>query len=115
MVVSRLRRRMRDTREFDEMSKVIRIERVQSRSRELEEPQFTAKGYCLGDPKHGAVKHHARNAVYAKTLEDAAELVEKGFSLRMVAHGKRASLVSPGALRIVRLETSSRSTLDTLP
>jgi hypothetical protein len=81
---------------------VITIERAAPRDGIIEEPEWSAKGYCLGDPKFGAEKHHAKNAVFVKTLDEAAELVSKGFSLRMVGPGKRASLVSPKSLRIVR-------------
>jgi len=84
------------------IGKVIRIERSAPREGANEEPELSAKGYCLGDPKFGAVKHHAKNAVYVKTLEAAAELVSQGFSLRMVGKGKRASLVAPGSLNIIR-------------
>ena len=82
--------------------KVIRIERVAPRDDIVEEPEWSTKGYCLGDPRFGAEKHHAKNAVYVKTLDEAADLVTKGFSLRMVGPGKRASLVAPKSLRIVR-------------
>lgn len=81
---------------------VIMIERAVPRDGIIEEPEWGPKGYCLGDPKFGAEKHHAKNAVFVKTLDEAAELVSKGFSLRMVGPGKRASLVSPKSLRIVR-------------
>ncbi|PKP85638.1 MAG: hypothetical protein CVT80_01465 [Alphaproteobacteria bacterium HGW-Alphaproteobacteria-2] len=81
---------------------VIRIERVSPRAGKMEEPEFTAKGYKLGDPAHGKHKNHAEHAVYVKTLDDAAELIGKGFSLWMGAKGKRASLISPESLRIVR-------------
>jgi hypothetical protein len=82
--------------------RVIRIERVASRDGTLEEAEWSSKGYCLGDPKFGAKKHHAKNAVFVRTLDEAAELVTAGFSLRMVGKGKRASLVSPRSLHIVR-------------
>ncbi|PWR02388.1 hypothetical protein DKT77_12705 [Meridianimarinicoccus roseus] len=81
---------------------VGRIERVSPREDLVEEPELTAKGYRLGDPAHGGVKHHSKHAVYVKTLDEAADLIERGFSLWMVAKGKRASLISPQSLRIVR-------------
>lgn len=84
------------------VGKVIKIERLSPRDGAVEEPEFSAKGFCLGDPKFGAEKHHAKNAVFAKTLDEVAELVSAGFSLRMAGNGKRASLVSPKSLRIVR-------------
>ena len=84
------------------LGRVIKIERAAPRDGVIEEPEWSPKGYCLGDPKFGVEKHHAKNAVFVKTLDEAAELVSKGFSLRMVGPGKRASLVSPRSLRIVR-------------
>jgi hypothetical protein len=83
------------------MKKVLRIERLSSRPGVREEPEITSRGYKLGDPKWGSQKHHADKAAYAKTLEEAAALVEEGFSLWMGAKGKRASLISPGSLKIV--------------
>ena len=81
---------------------VIRIERTSSRSGVVEEPVITAKGYQLADPAHGKHKHHAEHATYVKTLEEAAALIERGFSLRMGAKGKAPSLIAPRSLRIVR-------------
>lgn len=82
--------------------KVVRIERIAPRDGVVEEPAVTAKGYVLGDPRFGKEKHHAKNAVFVRMLDEVAVLVEQGFSLRMKAPGKRESLVSPGMLRIVR-------------
>lgn len=82
--------------------KVIRIERVSPRNGVVEEPEWTPNGYCLADPKFGAEKHHVKNAVFVRTLNEAAELVSAGYSLRMTGQNKRASLVSPKSLRIVR-------------
>ena len=84
------------------MTKVTGIERVAPRDGIREEPVVGKEGYRLGDPKWGASKHHARHAVFAKTLDEAADLVAAGFSLWMVGPGKRASLVSPESLRILR-------------
>ncbi|WP_370209038.1 hypothetical protein [Pararhodobacter marinus] len=82
--------------------RVIRIERVAPRDGLVEEPELTAKGYRLGDPRHGAKKHHAVNSVYVRSLDEAAELIARGFSQWMGAKGKRPSLVSPASLRILR-------------
>jgi len=82
--------------------KVTSIQRVSPRDGTVEEPDLTAKGYCLGDPKFGGEKHHAKNAVYVKTLDEVAEFIARGFSVRMVGPGKRASLVSPKSLQIIR-------------
>ena len=81
--------------------RVIRIERVSQRKGVVEEPVLTSKGYQLADPALGAQKHHAKHAVHVKTLDEVAQLIGKGFSLWMVANGKRSSLISPQSSRIV--------------
>ena len=55
----------------------------------------TRKGYQLADPAHGKHKHHAEHATYVQTLDEAAALISRGFSLRMGAKGKPASLIAP--------------------
>lgn len=82
--------------------KVLRIERVKPRGGKQEQPWQTPQGYCLGDPRHGIEKHHEQNAVYVRTLDEAAELIARGFSLRMAGPGKRPSLISPSGLIVVR-------------
>lgn len=82
--------------------RVIRIERITSRSGVVEEPVFTAKGYQLADPAYGKHKHHAAHATYVQSLDDAASLIARGFSLRMAAKGKPPSLIAPKSLRIIR-------------
>lgn len=82
--------------------RVIRIERISSRSGVVEEPVVTTKGYQLADPAHGKHKHHAEHATYVTTLDEAAAMIERGFSLRMGAKGKAPSLIAPKSLRIVR-------------
>lgn len=82
--------------------KVLRIERKTPRPGGIEEPHWTTRGYQLADPKHGNVKHHAAHAIFVRTLEEAADLLDRGYSLWMTRAGKRPSLISPGSLRIVR-------------
>ena len=89
--------------------RVIRIERVSSRGGVIEEPVVTSKGYQLADPAHGKQKHHAEHATYVLTLDEAAALVSRGFSLRMGAKGKSPSLIAPKSLRIVREDDVSLS------
>lgn len=89
--------------------RVIRIERVSSRVGSVEEPVVTSKGYQLADPAHGKHKHHAEHATYVRTLDEAASLVSRGFSLRMGAKGKPPSLIAPKSLRIVREDDVSLS------
>ena len=84
------------------MGRVIRIERLSSRPGTDEAPVYGPRGYQLADPRHGSTKHHAAHAMFVATLDEAAELVEKGYSLWMTAAGKRPSLISPRSLRIVR-------------
>lgn len=84
------------------MSRVVRIERVTSRKGGQEEPHLTTRGYQLADPAHGSAKHHAEHAVYVRDLDAAADLIEKGFSIWMRQAGKRASLIGPSSVRIVR-------------
>ncbi len=84
------------------MTKVIRIERVSPRPCGVGSPHRSRRGFQLDDPTIGSDKHHAEHAHYVRTLDEAAELVERGFSLWMSRRGKRASLISPGSLRIVR-------------
>lgn len=86
--------------------RVIRIERVAPRKGVIEAPVRTKKGYQLADPAHGADKHKVAHAVYVETLEEAASLIARGFSLRMGAKGKSPSLVARDSLRIVREEAA---------
>lgn len=82
--------------------RVIRIERNSPRSSVVEEPVVTAKGYQLADSAHGKHKHYAVHATYVRTLDEAVALIERGFSIWMCAKGKRASLIAPSSLRIMR-------------
>jgi hypothetical protein len=82
--------------------RVINIERVSSRGGVTEEPVVTSKGYQLADPAHSKQKHHAKHATYVRTLDEAAVLTAKGYSLWMGARGKRPSLIAPKSLRILR-------------
>lgn len=81
---------------------VLKIERVSPRKGVVEEPEVTGRGYRLGDPRYGKMKHHAEHSVYVRTLDEAAVLIGRGFSLWMTAKGKRASLIAPQSLRILR-------------
>lgn len=87
-------------------NRIVKIERVSPRKGVIEEPEFTTRGYKLGNPSFGDKKHHAANAIYVRTLDEVGALLEKGYSLWMSAKGKRASLISPGSLRIVRTKDS---------
>jgi len=86
------------------MSKV-RIERKFPRKGITEEPLLTPKGYKLADPAFGEHRHHAPHAIFVKSLEDAADAVERGLSLWMkdiAPNGKRESLISAASLKVIR-------------
>jgi len=90
------------TFEKSEMSKV-NISRRQPRNGIAEHPVSTTRGYQLADPKFGADKHHAEYAVFVRTLEEAADLIEReNYSIWMTQPGKRASLISRQSLIISR-------------
>lgn len=60
--------------------------------------------FVLGDPRLGSERHHAKNRVYADTLEEVVRLIEgHGHSLWMKGHAsKQTNLISPGNIQIVR-------------
>lgn len=84
------------------LKEVIRIERTSPRDGVAEEPIYKdGVGYTLGNPDSKDTKHHAFYAIHTHSLDQAAALVEKGFSLRMSSKGRPASLISPKSLNIV--------------
>ncbi|MBB3974110.1 hypothetical protein [Hansschlegelia beijingensis] len=82
---------------------VTGIERVTPRPGDAETPALAGDGrFKLADPSNGKEKHHAKHMVYARTLDEVADLLARGFSLWMTKPGKRPSLISPESLRILR-------------
>ncbi len=82
---------------------MTRILRKHPRQGASEEPWRGSRGYELAAPSLSAKERNlASSATYVRTLEEAADLVERGYALRMGAHGKRASLISPKSLKVVR-------------
>jgi len=81
--------------------KVFRIERSNP-AESVDVPFKSPRGFKLADPNIGEDRHHSKYAVFAATLEEAAEKVEAGFSLWMKRPGKRETLISPLSLRVVR-------------
>ena len=79
-----------------------RIERVNPRGGLDEHPVETDRGFELVDGRILADKHHVKNSTFVRSLDEAAYLVEQGYSIRMSAPGKRPSLISPDSLRIIR-------------
>ena len=79
-----------------------RIERLNPRDGLNEQPVETERGYELVDPRIPQDRHHVKNSTFVRSIEEAAYLVEQGFSVRMGFAGKRASLISSDSLKIVR-------------
>ena len=79
----------------------IRIERIDPRHGEQEVPLQTARGFELVDSRATGQKK-VENATFIRSIDDAAYLIEQGYSIRMTGPGKRPSLVAPAKLRIVR-------------
>jgi hypothetical protein len=82
--------------------KVIAIHRLSPRDGISETPAWTSKGFQLADPALGSEKHKVKHATYARTLDEAATYISKGFSMWMQRPGKRASLICPASLDIIR-------------
>jgi len=80
----------------------LKIERLHPRGGASEQPVETERGYELADHRIPEHRHHVANSTFVRSLEEAAYLVEQGYAIRMGAPGKRASLISPASLRIVR-------------
>jgi hypothetical protein len=78
------------------------IERLHPRDGLEEEPIQTERGFELVDPRIPQDRHHVKNSTFVRSIDEAAYLVEQGFSIRMGATGKRPSLVSPSSLKITR-------------
>lgn len=81
----------------------IKIERIRPRPGAPEEPVLTARGYQLVEPQLAKGRNLAENATFVETLEDAADLLKKGYSIRMGRPGLRPPLISPKSLRVTRL------------
>jgi len=81
----------------------IKITRTKPRPGGEEEPWWDARGYQLADPSIGPGWHKVENAIFERSLEKAAELIEqRGFAIRMWREGDRPSLICAGSLRITR-------------
>jgi hypothetical protein len=80
----------------------ITIERIRPRPGGKEYPVRTAQGYQLVEPPNVGRKNKVEDTVFVQTLEEAAALIERGYSIRMGCKDKRPSLIAPGSLRITR-------------
>jgi hypothetical protein len=81
---------------------VITIERIHPRPGVMETPVETERGFELVDRRLSGQKNKVEKSTFVRSIEEAAYLVEQGFAIRMGAPGKRASLISPPSLRVVR-------------
>ena len=89
----------------------VRIGRLYPRNCLDEQPILTQRGYELVDRRIPERRHHVENSTFVRSLEEAAYLVEQGYALRMGTPGKRASLIAPASLRIIRSQLQT----ETLP
>lgn len=86
------------------MAKSYSITRTNPRTGRLERPWRNREGkFVLGDPAHGAQKHHDQFAVKVETLEEVAAYVARGFSVRMTDGQSPPSLISPDSLTVKEL------------
>lgn len=90
----------------------IRITRSNPRTGQVERPWRNRDGlFVLGDPAHGAQKHHGKFAVKVSSIEEVAALVGRGFSLRMTDGESPPSLISPDSLTIDEAENTDPTPL----
>jgi hypothetical protein len=80
----------------------VRIERVRPRVGLDEVPFETSRGFELVDRQIAGRRHHVENSTFFGTIEEAANLVDQGYAIRMGASGKRPLLIAPKSLRIIR-------------
>jgi hypothetical protein len=79
----------------------IRITRINPRTGQIERPWRNRDGFfVLGDPKHGAQRHHDKFAVKVETLDEVSNLIRRGFSLRMTDGETPAALITPESLTV---------------
>ena len=94
----------------------ISITRRNPRTGRIERPWRNRDNlFVLGDPAHGAQKHHDRFAVKVETLEEVARLIERGFSVRMTDGNSPPSLISPDSLAVEDIDTEDVLWAETLP
>jgi plasmid maintenance system antidote protein VapI len=83
----------------------ISITRVNPRTGQTERPWRNRDGlFVLGDPAHGAQRHHDKFAVKVGTIEEVATLVAQGFSVRMSDGRNPASLIAADSLSVEQIK-----------
>jgi hypothetical protein len=80
----------------------IRIARLRPRPGHHEVPEYSSAGYQLVSPKVTKGRNKVENATFVSTLSDAADLIDKGYSIRMTAPGLRPSLIGPKSVKVTR-------------
>ena len=83
---------------------MVKIERIKSRPGSVEVPWPDAnKSFQLASPDLPTkLRNLVAHSTPAKTIEEAADLVDRKYALRMFAPGKRPSLISYRSLRVTR-------------
>lgn len=90
----------------------IRITRTNPRTGQVERPWRNRDGvFVMGDPAHGAQKHHEKFAVKVETIEEVAAHIGRGFSLRMTDGESPPSLISPDSLTIEQVDDNDPTPL----
>jgi hypothetical protein len=90
----------------------IRITRINPRTKQVERPWRNRDDvFVLGDPAHGAQKHHDKFAVKVKTIEEVAAYIGRGFSVRMTDGESPPSLISPDSLTVEQVDDSGSTPL----
>src|SRR6185312_11707001 len=90
----------------------VSITRRNPRTGQIERPWKNRDGmFVLGDPAHGAQKHHDKFAVKVAMIEEVTALVKRGFSVRMTDGETPPSLISPDSLTIEEVEEADPATL----
>ena len=78
----------------------------------IERPWRNREGlFVLGDPAHGAQKHHDKFAVKVGTMEEVVALVASGHSVRMTDGDSPPSLISPDSLTIEEVDEGETAPL----
>ena len=90
----------------------IRITRMNPRTGQVERPWRNRDHvFVLGDPAHGARKHHDRFAVKVATIEEVAAHIGRGFSVRMTDGESPPSLIAPDSLTVEPVDDSDPTPL----
>jgi hypothetical protein len=90
----------------------IRITRINPRTGQVERPWRNRDHvFVLGDPAHGARKHHDKFAVKVATIEEVAAYIGRGFSVRMTDGESPPSLIAPDSLTVERVDDSDATSM----